>query len=404
MKSRIYFPGLDALRFFAALFVVINHTDQFKALFGIIESYEAGMTLSRFIMSGHDAVVLFFVLSGFLITYLLLVEIERTDNVSIRDFYIRRTLRIWPLYYFVMLIGFFLVPVVIKLTNFDGYYVSVSLNFWRKFLLYLFFLPNITLVLGYMPVGISHLWTIGVEEYFYLLWPQLIKRVRKNILPAIFGILIVRLGLITLFFFWFRQDVFRPGWLDFLILAANQFTFEAMAMGGLLAYVYYHQKERILRILYHPIMAYSLVILLALNMVVESTIFNHHIPFFGSFIVAGLYATLILNISTNPGFPLKLEHPAFSHLGKLSYGIYMYHVVVIYFVMIAFDMRGFRNDTLLFNVILHTVVIVITLIVSHYSYRYFEKPFLRLKERFAVVKSGHAISDKTQDTPVTIKG
>lgn len=392
MKSRIYFPGLDSIRFLAALFVVIAHVDQYKGLFNIAPDYYQAISFSRFFMTGHDAVTLFFVLSGFLITYLLLVEIERTGTVSIRNFYVRRSLRIWPLYYFLMLIGFFLVPVVVKLTQFDGYYVSVSLNFWRKFVLYLFFLPNIGLALGYTPIAISHLWTIGVEEFFYLLWPQLIKQFRKNILTAIFGIFAIRLVIITLIYTRFTLPQYSPahlkGW-DFYLIAISKFPFEVMAMGGLLAYIYYHQKERILLVLYHPVTAYTLVILLVLNMFVESTIFNHYIPIFGTFISAGLYATLILNIATNPNFPLKLQHPYFDYSGKLSYGIYMYHPVIIYFMLIGLDKIGFREDTLLFNLILHSLVIAVTLTVAHLSYQYFEKPFLRLKERFAIVKSGH---------------
>jgi len=402
VKSRIYFPGLDGIRFLAAMFVVIGHTEQFKTIMGIINTYDESFFLNRITLSANDAVLMFFVLSGFLITYLLLVEIERTDNVSIRDFYIRRTLRIWPLYYLLVLVGFFLVPIIIKLTGFDGYYQSISKDFVPKFALYLTFLPNVATIFAFMPVGISHLWTIGVEEYFYLLWPQLIKRFRKNILPAIIAVMLIRLLIMITVYFRFTirgYSPLRPGGFDLVILALNKFPFEAMAIGGLAAYIYYHQKESILRVLYHPIMMYSILGLLAVNMVVHSSMLAPYTLFFSTFLINTFYAILILNIATNPRFPLKLENPFFRRMGKLSYGIYMYHLVVIYFTMIAFDKFNYRRDDLLYNLLLYTIVFSVTLALAHFSYKYFEKPFLRLKERFAVVKSGHAVETETTGSP-----
>ncbi|MGB1286338.1 MAG: acyltransferase, partial [Aggregatilineales bacterium] len=74
--------------------------EEFKVLLGIRDASESsGFIISRFLMSGPNAVLMFFVLSGFLITYLMLVEIERTDTLNIKKFYVRRSLRIWPLYY-----------------------------------------------------------------------------------------------------------------------------------------------------------------------------------------------------------------------------------------------------------------------------------------------------------------
>src|SRR5436190_10849402 len=95
-----YLPGLNALRFFAAFFVVISHAG--------ISLYKLGLqdpgTLV-FLNRGGDAVDFFFTLSGFLITYLLIVELNKTGTVSIKQFYLRRIYRIWPLYFLIVVAG-----------------------------------------------------------------------------------------------------------------------------------------------------------------------------------------------------------------------------------------------------------------------------------------------------------
>ena len=91
--KKIYFPNLNGLRFIAAFMVIVHHVEQFKSLFGLENVFHESPFIS---IVGKLGVVLFFVLSGFLITYLLLVEEEVTGTISIKSFYIRRFLRIWP--------------------------------------------------------------------------------------------------------------------------------------------------------------------------------------------------------------------------------------------------------------------------------------------------------------------
>ena len=113
-SHKIYFPGLNALRFFAAYFVLLHHGETIRAKFGM-PNFEA----YSFFRNGMIAVSFFFVLSGFLITYLLLDEIQRTHDVSIKKFYIRRVLRIWPLYYLLIFIGLAIVPLFLNMIHYD---------------------------------------------------------------------------------------------------------------------------------------------------------------------------------------------------------------------------------------------------------------------------------------------
>src|ERR1700741_1011871 len=104
LKDKVYFPGLNGLRFIAVAVVIISHVFQLCKLLKIETTNKA---LSAY-FPGKFGVILFFVLSGFLITYLLLKEEEVTGRISIRDFYKRRILRIWPLYFLIVIICFFI--------------------------------------------------------------------------------------------------------------------------------------------------------------------------------------------------------------------------------------------------------------------------------------------------------
>jgi len=165
--EKIYFPGLNGLRFIAAFVVVLDHIEQIKTWFGLPP---AAFLADWGNATGDYAVTLFFALSGFLITYLLLAEQRQTGTIHIRKFYLRRILRIWPLYYLLVLIGFAALPPLIAgdYAGPRGPYTLTGL------LIHLLFAPNLAPFLGVVVPGISHLWTIGVEEQFYLAWPPLL--------------------------------------------------------------------------------------------------------------------------------------------------------------------------------------------------------------------------------------
>jgi len=93
--SKVYFPNLNGLRFIAASLVIVHHVEQFKEILG----YSNYNEFSFIKLIGKLGVMLFFVLSGFLITYLLLVEQKEKGTIAIKSFYMRRLLRIWPLYF-----------------------------------------------------------------------------------------------------------------------------------------------------------------------------------------------------------------------------------------------------------------------------------------------------------------
>ncbi|MCX6276429.1 MAG: acyltransferase [Bacteroidetes bacterium] len=170
-QNRLYFKGLNELRALAALGVIWHHIELYKNRDGIPSLFDTH--LRRLISGlGHNGVSLFFVLSGFLITYLLLVENEKSGTVHVKNFYIRRVLRIWPLYYLVIFVSLFLVPAIagsFEIFRDGTYYYSIIQHspdhFSLKLILFLFILPNFVMLMGFKPVvGASQSWSIGVEE------------------------------------------------------------------------------------------------------------------------------------------------------------------------------------------------------------------------------------------------
>lgn len=222
--NKIYFPNLNGLRFFAALSVMLYH-------FGGVET-----------INGHFGVILFFVLSGFLITYLLLEEKKQTNTISIRKFYFRRVLRIWPLYFFILLLA---TVVIYSTTGLDD-------NYYEALPYFLLFIPNWAFVIN---IGIKYvvvLWSVGAEEQFYLLWPWVIHKIKVDKLIFVFLLFILC---------W----TFAPHLIDFInynyfsniesIQVFSKFMgrmgFGAMATGTTLAIISKYHAEK-LQFIFHP--------------------------------------------------------------------------------------------------------------------------------------------------------
>ena len=131
MGSTIYFNKLDSLRTFAFLLVFWQHISSFYFNKIEIHSILVKKILTKLVFTGGAGVHIFFVLSGFLITYLLLIEENRNNKINLKFFYLRRILRIWPAYYLVTLLGIFILPITFNSIDFKG---NILMN--------LFFLNN----------------------------------------------------------------------------------------------------------------------------------------------------------------------------------------------------------------------------------------------------------------------
>ena len=380
-SKHVYFPGLTGLRFIAAFLVVICHVEEFKYIWGIRE--QNTWDLHFFSMLGELAVTFFFVLSGFLITYLLLLEKERTGTINMRGFYMRRVLRIFPLYYLIVLTGLFVFP-HFSILDFPGWTAELNGNFWIKVAMYMLFLSNLAAA-SIFPVPYAvHTWSIGVEEQFYLIWPFLVKY-GKNTFILLLGIIAVYL--IVAKGFWYLDDL-NDGNNRFYQVLAGFFRFtriDCMAIGGIGGYAIYYKREKILAFLYSipvQVFIYGLTFLLLIGNV-EFGYFTHEV-------YSILFCLIILNIGTNPNTFFQFENPTVKYLGKISYGLYMYNYLCVRLALIVVQMWIGEGVELgvMGNVAFYILSILFTVVLAALSYEYFEKPFLRFKHKFTVVKSG----------------
>ena len=363
----IFLSGLNGIRTIAALGVIISHINMSLPGFHIttisLFGWNNGGKQKAWVLGEHG-VTMFFVLSGFLITYLLLKEYQKTKTVKIKDFYIRRILRIWPLYYL------YIILVVIGMFS--------SIKFGPTWLYYLTFFANVPFILEKTLPAMEHLWSISVEEQFYLFWPLLflfsLKRDFKKIIIFIIVILAV-----------FRIYIWYAAPFSTVALFSVVNRFDTMLFGGLGAFLYF-KKSAIIPYIDNKITqsaAWIVILLMVLN---KFWFLNSIIEIF----VVSL-ATLIIIIGqiNIKNRLINLEIPIVSYLGKLSFGIYVYHMLIIFMISKYFKFN--RNLSVLnelwFSALIFIGTILITIVVAHVSYFYFELQFLKLKHKFSVIKS-----------------
>lgn len=368
--SSFYKPELDMLRCFAFFGVFVAHSTQGYSIDFMLQHHvplwlaKSGLGLAQAGMYGVD---LFFVLSSYLITTLLLREKEARGNLNIRAFYVRRVLRIWPLYY--CFIG--LAALVPFLNPHHGFSLRYVLSF---FLL----MGNWGFIVWGVPATVAMpLWSVSVEEQFYLLWPPVVARLsRRQIIFAV-GIMIC------------VTNVVRPlaaltgeRWIQ---LWMNTFAhLDSIAAGILVAVMC---RGKILALKYETRIALiaSAVCCLATRAYLSfyRTQFDGNVSLLGTLVADPLTAPACAAILIAfVDWPLRSR--VLQYLGKISYGLYVYHLTGL--LIIDKLMPG--GGTGVLHACLRIVFALgLTIAISAVSYSVLEKPFLNLKRRFTFVDS-----------------
>lgn len=370
MKSdKIYFKNLNGLRFIAALMVIVCHIEQFKFIKGF-QSY--WIEISVFHRLGELGVNLFFVLSGFLITFLLMSEQKKTNKINIPFFYFRRALRIWPLYFLIVLLAFFILPHIdFMIWPGDAFFHKVQNGLLYKLFYFVFMLPNLGLISFGMVPYVSHLWSIGTEEQFYFIWPVIIRFSSKYKIHIL--ILIVLLGVFLPIIFGLIDSVKY----NFFIAFLGVFKISNMAMGGIIAFLLFTQHKYLAFILNKKAFFLSLVMFSIL------IIFGIEIPYFNSEFFSILFGLIILNLAVNTDLKFSLEQSSFKYLGNISYGLYMWHPIAVFLVLAISASLNFTS-----NWFVYTMSIITTIGFASLCYHFVELPFLKFKDKFAIIKSG----------------
>jgi peptidoglycan/LPS O-acetylase OafA/YrhL len=359
--ARPYYPTLDILRGLAISIVIFYHN------FGTVSFF-------RFGWMGVD---LFFVLSGFLITDLLLKT--RDQKLYFRNFYIRRVLRIFPLYYLVLFLFFTLSPILFKEKGADSvfsYYQSNSTWFWTYF-------QNWLLVKkGPPPVPfLAHFWSLAIEEQFYLFWPIMIFFIRKSAMIKKLIIGLIALAIATRLAVWatYPHEVEK--------FYCSTFTrMDSLLMGSLLAVHLREGKEIPLKLIKIIFVSFAALIILSLSIFGNVRQDNLFFPTLGYTLAAAFFTSVVYLVLRNEALVKGWVHHlnVLRFAGKISYGMYVFHIP-IYLVLcnlLSRVLTGSSQWLIGGPLLVSGLSVLLTIVASTISFYAVERPILTLKKHF----------------------
>jgi peptidoglycan/LPS O-acetylase OafA/YrhL len=363
-------PALDGIRGLAILLILFCHLfwsnpDTGSRLFDLLNEIRA---------SSYIGVNLFFVLSGFLITGILLDTLHVPH--FFKTFYARRALRIFPLYYGSLIFLILLTrPLHFTWSGWQYYYFTYTANLalWRTH----------PMILGHF--NINHFWSLQVEEQFYLVWPFLVFRVKRpqtivriSLLTCL-AILIIRIALL----------VFRSHYANIYIAYSPTFSCADNLLFGcaLCATLRTSARQRVLQ-LAPRIFALGAAILLIAAVLHHGLIWetSFFITTLGFSIIGITAAALVAMVLRPASITQRLfENPTMRFFGKYSYGLYVFHYSLQ--GMLSAPVREFIDVHLHSKVLAviggACVVLAASILISLLSYHFYEAPFLKLKRYFS---------------------
>ncbi len=313
-------------------------------------------------------VPVFFALSAYLITELLTREKHATGSLNARSFYARRILRIWPLYFFMLSCGF----VVSRLHRDWAFPVS-------GLIAYLVLVGNLyTARFGYLSSGIGPLWSISLEEQFYLVWPLVVRYATRRKMGIACCLCWVCSQCALMFLCRGHAAIEPTVWTNSLV------QLQYFALGAGVSILLNGSIPKIRGIIRAAMIISALLVLFLVDLFLnphrldDLTSVTHTYP---EFLLAGAAITVLLFGFL--GFSSLEGWRTVRYFGKISYGLYVYHVPCLMILgRIIYHLLGRDSPFALL-----VIGLPVTISVASISYRYFETPFLRLKERFEVVRS-----------------
>lgn len=369
------FKHLDALRGIMAMYVTLVH---FYVLYTLNVTntleYE-GLGLLAAVQLGQIFMTAFFVLSGFLITYILLIDKEKNGVVRFKRFYLRRAFRILPMYYLAVLGMYFLYRKACLNPDISSLELCSELTERARY--YFFMIPNWAHAIDKNIPHISNFWSIGAEEQFYILWPIILYGTKKY-LNTFYGVYVFYCLLLIGFvlvgnFYYHNQNETLTNIAKFL----DYTRFGAFAFGGIIAYYFLHLEESRFQKTHLFLVKKSTQWVCLIVSFLIAVIPNQHVIFLKHIIVIPCCAVVIYNLAFDKNSILKLDQKQLNYLGKATYSLYVLNQIVIDFsIKICFGIH-IKQPIAIF-----IISITALLICSFICYELIEKPFMKLRRYF----------------------
>lgn len=360
-KKPRHLPELDGLRAVAVLLVLWAH-------FPYVTSSPASFAfwkVSQVLRTGYIGVDLFFVLSGFLITRILLAERDATGSISFARFYLKRALRIFPIYYLCVAIY------AVTFAHGDGDVLGLAtytFNYYKPF--------------HPAPSALEHTWSLSVEEQFYLLWPLIVSATPRSWGRTLTGAVVPLVG--------FAVALGVASSLDSEVAATVIYMSGPTRMVSLSLGAYLAYREVAMDRLAVPRAAGLVALGAALLAADNAGRALHVIPaggYYWCLALAGYAAfstgavALLIGGDTEVLGPLKamLRLPPLRYIGRISYGLYLYH----YLILFLFGLAPYETEGIGAGFVRTALALVATFAVAGLSYELLELPLLRIKDRLS---------------------
>jgi peptidoglycan/LPS O-acetylase OafA/YrhL len=359
-----YEPGLDVIRFFAFFAVFFTHfiNSGGNAIEEDLGQWWNTDFIQRIAAFGGQGVTLFFGLTGFLLGRILIREFEVNGKINVRAFYMRRILRIWPLYF-----GFLIFCILLNT------FANSPTITWQEIPYLLTFTYNWGQLFGSLPGTMATItWSVSVEEQIYLIFPLmfllLVKKSAQN-----FALLLIFIGLGSIFLSLYIIEVSPDRFTPAFLLPVGVGLYCAVHEGKIrTAKPSRASKLYILGLLFSYIWVFGEI---------KSNQDWRSISYLGSGLILPclLYVTKDIDLIN-----LSVINRIFAYIGRRSYGCYLFHWAV-WTVMVGKEIGFSKSEG--FSILGVLIGMLSTIVISSFSYRFFEMPFLRSRKRFQQVES-----------------
>lgn len=381
--GKIHFHTFDALRFFAFFKVFIFHLPQPESLLG---TPAMDWFRDHIKHGGGTGVSFFFVLSGFLITYILTHERLKNGTINLKRFFVRRAFRIWPLFYLVVIVVLLIPPDFAHEwglhMNGGGYDPD-----WRFSLTFTENYKSILMDSGPKLTPLPVFWSLCIEEHFYILWMLAFFFIRPKGMPWFLGFTVITAWVFRLF----ESQIYGTANVSTNDLFTN---LDYFAISGLLGYAVAKNYERVanwVKSIPSPVKwGYIGLVLSLLYFQKDLFIYHDVFPEFLKYtLLSVVFTGLLLIFIPQDNQQLKIgDRHLFSRLGRISYGLYVYHLVWIHVLMKAFKYNDLPVNEWNWTILAWFTLLTFagTVATSAASYYWFEKPILKWRNRFFPVK------------------